>query len=183
MTIHDRNILQKFTYDFCHIVETYCPYVIVSGFLAICSGRSRGTEDIDILIPRLPLETFKKLHQSLLHKFSLFNLENTPIEELYEYLREGSNIRYVYIGTVIPNMELKFAKNEIDIDNITKRRKIELTNTDIYFAPIECAIAYKEYMGSDKDVEDAIHLRKVYDSEISEQSIKDYAIMIKRIQP
>ena len=53
MKVSDINLLNKFTKDFCNIVEKYCKYVVVSGFMAIATGRSRGTEDIDIIIERI----------------------------------------------------------------------------------------------------------------------------------
>ena len=52
--IRDRNILDTFCTEFCDIVEKHCKYIIVSGFVAIASGRTRGTEDIDMII-----ETYK----------------------------------------------------------------------------------------------------------------------------
>lgn len=178
-TVDDLNLLARFTTDFCKIVEKHCPYVLVSGFLAISSGRSRGTEDIDMIIPKIPLKTFKALHKDLLRKYSLFHLEGLPLEEVYEYLQEA-NVRYVSKGQLIPNMEVKFAKNAVDEDNLRKRKKIALTGLDVYFAPIECAIAYKEHMGSQKDIEDARHLRKVYEDEIDAAELKRYARMIAR---
>lgn len=176
--IDDMDILSRFTTDFCTIVETHCPYVIVSGFLAISSGRSRGTEDIDIILPKLTLEQFTKLHVDLSKKFSLFHLEGLPVEEIYDHLLDG-NIRYVYKGQMIPNMEVKFAKNKVDEDNLRTRKKIPLTDLDIYFAPIECAIAYKEYLGSDKDLEDARHLQKVYEEELDNNELERYRLLIK----
>jgi hypothetical protein len=45
-----RNILDEFAIDFSKIVEKYTEYIIVSGFVAISSGRTRATEDIDMII-------------------------------------------------------------------------------------------------------------------------------------
>ncbi len=47
--VSDRNILDKFTEEFCSIIEKHCQYIVVSGFVAIASGRTRGTEDIDMI--------------------------------------------------------------------------------------------------------------------------------------
>ncbi len=43
--VQDKNILDKFCIDFCSVVEKFCEYVVVSGFVVIASGRARGTED------------------------------------------------------------------------------------------------------------------------------------------
>lgn len=177
----DVNLLTKFTEDFCNIVKKHCDYVIVSGFLAISSGRSRGTEDIDIIIPPITLEKFKELHEDLSKKFILFHLDGLEIAEVYDYLKD-SNIRYVYKNRVLPNMELKFARNKIDFDNLKTRKKIPFTDVDVYFAPIECAIAYKEFaLKGEKDLEDAEHLKKVYLEEIDPEKIKYYERMIKEV--
>lgn len=177
----DSVLLDKFTIDFCKIVEKHCSYVIVSGYLAISSGRVRGTEDIDIILPKLSIDEFKELHKDLLSKFSILTVEDDDIDTAYGYLID-SNLRYVYKDSVVPNMEVKFAKNIIDVDNLQNRIKIPLTGLDIYFAPIECAILYKEqYLGSEKDLEDARHLRKVFTEEISETKINKYKELIKQL--
>jgi hypothetical protein len=41
----DRNMLDRFCTEFCRIVEKHCNYIIVSGFLAISSGRVRRISD------------------------------------------------------------------------------------------------------------------------------------------
>jgi hypothetical protein len=170
----DFDLLDTFTTDFCSIVSKHCSYVIVSGFLAISSGRSRGTEDIDIILPKLSLEEFKILHEDLCKTFTVLTIDDSEVKDIYGYLIDA-NVRYVYKDSILPNMEVKFAKSLIDIDNLEHRKKYSLTGPDVYFAPLECAILYKELLlGSDKDLEDALHLRKVYDSELSNESFAKY---------
>ena len=43
--VNDKTILDKFVEDFVKVIEKHCKYIIVSGFVAIAHGRSRGTED------------------------------------------------------------------------------------------------------------------------------------------
>ena len=57
------------------ILTSYSPYVIVSGYVAILFGRTRSTEDVDLLIPICDESTFLLLHD----KF---------IELGYEFLNE-----------------------------------------------------------------------------------------------
>ena len=40
--------LDLFVIDFINILKKYMDYVIVSGYVSILFGRSRGTEDIDL---------------------------------------------------------------------------------------------------------------------------------------
>ena len=54
--ISEKNILDEFCIKFCKVLEKQCRYIVVSGFVAISSGRSRATEDIDIIIEKLDLE-------------------------------------------------------------------------------------------------------------------------------
>jgi hypothetical protein len=63
--IGDRNVLDSFTEDFSEVVDKYAKYIVVSGFVAISTGRSRSTEDINMIIEKLSKENFVKLHNAL----------------------------------------------------------------------------------------------------------------------
>ncbi|MEA3378343.1 MAG: hypothetical protein U9Q69_01765 [Nanoarchaeota archaeon] len=39
--------------------------MIVSGFVSICSGRAKGTEDVDIIVPVMPESKFTNLFDDL----------------------------------------------------------------------------------------------------------------------
>jgi hypothetical protein len=60
--ITERTILDTFAQDFVDVVEKHAKYIIVSGFVAIAHGRSRGTEDVDLIIERIGKDSFRKLH-------------------------------------------------------------------------------------------------------------------------
>jgi len=53
-------------------------------------------------------------------------------------------LKYVRKGTFVPEMEIKFSKDELDDYQIKTRKKLELTDLDIYFSSIEMNIAFKE---------------------------------------
>ena len=61
----DRTILDVFAGDFVNVVKKHAKYIIVSGFVAIAHGRSRGTEDIDMIIERIGKKEFIKMHNEL----------------------------------------------------------------------------------------------------------------------
>lgn len=178
--ISDINILNDFTEKFCNIVNKFCNYIIVSGFIAISSGRARGTEDIDMIIEKIDLNTFEKIHNNLLkHNFVCIQSEN--FEEIYEYLNEGASIRYTWKNKPLPEMEIKFAKDKLDEIQLENKVKLELTDLDIWFSEIEMNIAFKEeYLKSDKDFEDSRHLRIVYEDDIDRKKIEEYKFLIKR---
>jgi hypothetical protein len=80
-------------------------------------------------------------------------------------------------------MEVKFAKDHIDDIGMRERVKIPLTKIDVWFAPIEMNIAFKEeYLKSDKDMEDARHLRLVFSDELNGEKIKYYKHLIREVK-
>jgi hypothetical protein len=180
--VKDRTILDKFAEDFCKIIEKYCKYIVCSGFVAISHGRTRGTEDIDMIIERLPKEKFLKLHEELIEGgFKCIQSDNP--EKLYDdYLIKGISIRYVLDSESFapPEMEVKFAKDSLDEEQIAERKKLEFTGLDIYFSSIESNIAFKEeYLGSEKDLEDAKHLRIIYEGKFDEIKVNEIKRKIK----
>ena len=160
--ISDNNILDTFTLDFVDIVQKHTPYIIVSGFVAISSGRTRATEDIDMIIPRLTYAQFCVLHTALTSKFCC--VQSDEPQDIYQYLVDNFSVRYTYHNQPLPEMEIKFVKDPLDEYQLQTKTKLPLTGLDIWFSSIEMNIAFKEhYLKSDKDYKDAEHLRKVYD--------------------
>jgi len=180
--VSDRNILDQFCEEFCEIVEKYCKYIIVSGFLVIASGRTRGTEDIDMIIERIPLDTFVKLCKELDDK-GFECMQSPQAENTYEYLLDNTSIRFTRKGEHLPEMEMKFAKDELDLFQLGQRVKLELTGLNVWFGSIAMNIAFKEeYLKSIKDLEDAKYLRLVYKEMVDEDEIKAIKKMIKKIR-
>jgi len=180
--VGDLSILEKFVRDFVSVVEKYCKYIIVSGFVAIAHGRTRGTEDIDIIIERLDELKFSKLHDNLI-KNGFFCVQADDAKTVYEYLTDNLSVRYIKKGTFVPEMELKFSKDSLDEYQIKTRKKYPLSGLDIYFSTIEMNIAFKEeLLKSEKDIEDAKHLREVYSDEIDENDINKIKKEIKRLR-
>jgi hypothetical protein len=181
--VSDKTILEQFAEDFVKIVEKHCKYIIVSGFVAIIHGRSRGTEDIDMIIEKIPKEKFIELHNALIKAGFECMQTNNP-EEIYSgYLMNSTSVRYTRKGEFLPEMEIKLAKDELDEMQINTRIKIPDINPIIYFSSIETNIAFKEeYLRSDKDIEDAKHLRIIYEDEIDEHKINEIKKQIRRLR-
>jgi|SRR3989338_3166688 len=177
-SIGDRNILDKFCTEFCSIVEKHAKYIIVSGFVAIAAGRTRATEDIDMIVERMSKKTFNKLHHDLVaHGFVC--MQSDVADELFDdYLTKKANVRYTYKDKHVPEMEVKFAKDELDMLQLQSRIKLPSTGLDVWFGIIEMNIAFKEdYLKSDKDIEDARHLRIVFD--VDERKINECKKIIR----
>lgn len=178
MEIDDKNVLKEFCEKFCNIVEGCCKYIIVSGYVAIASGRTRGTEDIDMIIEYIAPDTFFELHDKLI-KSGFECIQSSKSKTIYEYLSNYDSVRYSYKGHIVPQMEVKFAKDNLDKYQLQNRKKLILTGIDVWFSSIEMNIAFKEeYLKSDKDIEDATHLRLVYD--VDENEIKSIKEQIRK---
>ncbi|VVB52879.1 Uncharacterised protein [uncultured archaeon] len=181
--VKERTILDKFAQDFVNVVEKHAKYIIVSGFVAIAHGRSRGTEDVDIIIQKVKKDAFIKMHNDLVQAgFECIQSESSEI--IYDdYLKDKTSVRYVRKGHFIPEMELKMAKDELDDYQIKTRRKLPLTGLDLYFSNIEMNIAFKEeLLKSEKDIDDANHLRIIYSDILDENEIKKIKADIRRFR-
>lgn len=181
--VEERTVLDVFATDFARVIEKHAKYVIVSGFVVIAHGRSRGTEDIDMIIERIPGERFRSLHKELAAN-GFECVQSDDASEIYnEYLSNNDSIRYVRKGTHIPEMELKLSKDIIDERQLRDRKKLPMTGLDLYFSSIETNIAFKEeLLKSKKDMEDARHLRIVYEGKIDEREINKTKEMIRKLR-
>lgn len=183
--VTDKNILDIFAEDFCRIIEKYTNYFICSGFVSIAHGRSRATEDIDMIIEKIPKETFTMMHKDLV-KNNFICMQSDNPEKIYsDYLIQGNSIRYVRKskGMFPPEMELKFVKDSLDEEQMQERRTFPLTKLNLYFSSIESNIAFKEeYLQSDKDMEDAKHLRIIYEESLDENKINKIKEKIRRLR-
>lgn len=181
--VDDRTLLEEITETFCRVVERHSPYIIVSGFVAISHGRSRGTEDVDIIVDRLDGPAFASLHRAL-EGAGFECIQGKDPGELYQgYLIQQTSIRYVRKGTFVPEMEVKLAKDDLDDYQLRTRQKLPLSGTDLWFSSIEMNVAFKEeLLRSDKDIADARHLRIVYEGKINEEEVHKIKRMIRRLR-
>tara|TARA_Y100000034_G_scaffold20219_2_gene23033 strand:+ start:480 stop:1040 length:561 start_codon:yes stop_codon:yes gene_type:complete len=181
--IKNINILNEFCVKFCKILEKHTNYIIVSGFVAIASGRVRATEDIDLIIPKIDKRLFVKIHEDLIENDFVCMQSDNPEEIYNEYLNHKASVRYTLKDQPLPEMELKLSKDELDEYQLKTKQKLKLTGLDLWFSSINMNIAFKEeYLKSDKDLEDAKHLRKVYTDLVSDDEINKIKQMIKRLR-
>ena len=173
--IRDKHVtlLDRFVLNFIRLLEPHTPYVIVSGYVAIIFGRSRGTEDVDILIPRLEREQFFLLHDDLLSRnYEFLNAEDAG--GLYDMLIGSMGIRAAKKDQFIPNIELKFFKDEIDRMVFCDRREVLFGNENLFISPVEIQIAYKIWLGSPKDIEDALFLWEIFSNNLDRVKLKEH---------
>jgi len=152
------NNLDKFVLPLAKILEKHARYVIVSGYVSIFFGRSRATEDIDVLLEKKNIKKF--LEEIENRGYWVVNAGNA--KEAIGIIESGSPIRIARKNRIIPNLEVKFARTDVDKITLKNRIKVKFNGNNLYFSPIELQIAYKIFLGSDKDLEDARHLYNIF---------------------
>jgi hypothetical protein len=165
--------LDKFVADFTKLLEEYIDYVIVSGYVGILFGRARGTEDIDTIIRYMNKDTFSSFYQKLSSE-SYYFLNPEDVNGLYEMLEEGLRVRIAKEDTIIPNIELKFVKDDFDRYAIDNRLEVVIGEKHLFISPIELQIPYKLYLGSDKDIEDAVYLWDIFKGNIDTNPLEKF---------
>jgi hypothetical protein len=154
--------LDKFVIDFVKILNhSRIEYVIVSGYVSILFGRARATEDIDILTEEVKKDSFMRLADHM-NEQRLWIINTSNLDMAFDMLKQGDAIRIARKGEAIPNIELKIAKDEYEKEQVRRPLITILNGFEIHISRIENQIAYKFYLGSEKDVEDAIHLLELF---------------------
>ncbi|MHA1971694.1 MAG: hypothetical protein ACTSW1_01805 [Candidatus Hodarchaeales archaeon] len=167
------NYLDELVISFTNLLEGI-DYVLISGYIAILFGRNRASEDIDILIQNIEKEEFFDLWERITQQFECINTSN-PRDALNEYLQNNSALRFFKDDNFIPNIEMKFVETQIDKWTLKNRMQINLNNTELFISPIELQIAYKLYLDSEKDIEDAKFLYELFKEKL-DQSMFQYFI-------
>src|SRR3989338_4893669 len=154
--------LDRFVLDFVDILN-FCKikYVIVSGYVSILFGRSRATEDIDLFIENISRESFNEFMKNVDEK-EMWALNSDDDTELYSMLKDNLAIRIAKKGKAIQNFEVKFPKKDTDFFSLNNPIKVILNDNEILISPLEMQIAYKLYLGSEKDIEDATHVYEMF---------------------
>jgi hypothetical protein len=168
------NSLDMFVIDFTRILNRLkIKFVLVSGYVSILFGRSRSSEDIDIFIEKLDYGDFEKLWKELYSGFECLNTER-PVQAYEDYLMQSHAIRFSRKNKFIPNMEIKFPKLSIDDWAIKNKKKVILNKHTLFVSPIELQIIFKLSLGSEKDIEDAKHLYRLFKERLNMPMLRGF---------
>jgi len=143
-------------------------YVAVAQYVAILLGRPGRTDDIDIIVERIDEERFIKLcRRAFEHGFTLMQGDISSEESMRrvyrDYLAEGLGVRFMYRDIVVPNIELRAVRSTIDRYALEHSIAVELNGKFVIrISPLELQIAYKLYLGSERDVGDAVFLYTLF---------------------
>ncbi len=174
--------LDVFVKKFLDVLKRHSDYLVVSGYVSICSGRTRGTEDVDVLFPVMSGYEFKALFTELTKNGFWCYQGDEPVG-VYSYIEDMTSVRFALKKEMFPNIEL------IPIDEnrkaqhfeFSRPQKIRINDFEFKIPEIEFEIAYKEtVLGSEKDMEDALHLRAFFSSAINDGRLKKYKTMLER---
>ena len=172
--------LDKIVLKFVKILDKEkIDYVIISGYIAILFGRSRNTEDVDLFIEKMPYEKFKNLWNELETKgFECIHVSE-PKEAYEDFLLNKTSIRFAEKGNWLPNFELKFPREELSQYSLQNKVKVILNGKILNTAKLETQIAYKLFLGSEKDIEDAAHLWDIFKNKIDRALFNKFAAKLK----
>lgn len=169
------NELDKFAIKSAEIIQKFFDYAIVGGYVSILFGRARITEDIDIYISssNFSLEIMRNFYDTI-HKKNLWCFNAINYVDGFNLLKEGFGIRISEKNKVIPNAEVKLAKKPLDFVSIREHIKVKLNEFELLIGPLELNIAYKLYLGSQKDFEDALYLFCIFNEKLDFGKIKSF---------
>ena len=173
--------LDFFVKDFLEVLKRHSDYLLVSGFVSISTGRTRGTEDVDVLVPVMSKDKFERLFNDL-QKTGFWCYQADSAEEVYSYIKDLQNIRFARVKEMFPNMEVIpiTEKRRAKFFEFTHPQKMKVKNFEFKVPPIEFEILYKEIvLSGQKDLADAKHLRTFFADILKKEKFKEYESIVR----
>ncbi len=172
--------LDLFVKDFLDVLRKHLDYLIVSGFVSISTGRTRATEDIDCLVPKMDKIKFTLFLEDLF-KHDFWCYQGDTLEEIWRYIEKGDNIRFAKKQEMYPNIEfiLVDKSKPAKYFELTPPQKIKIKDLEFKIPPIEFEILYKEIiLAGEKDIADARHLRAFFSDILKKERFEEYEPII-----
>jgi hypothetical protein len=167
------NQLDELAIEFSKILRQFdIQHVYVAGYVSILAGRARSTEDIDVLIERIDQGTADDLAAAL--EDEGFWGPAMPLTATYEMLENGDNIWVAPDDHMTPHLEVKFVRDEFDYAALENAITARIGDEVLEIGPLELQIAYKLYLGAQKDVEDAVHLYTLFRESLSVSRLEQW---------
>lgn len=177
----EATVLDEFVFRFVDCLDkTGIRYVIISGYVAILFGRSRGTEDIDIFIEKIGGEKFSLLWEYLSEKFECVNAFSS--KDGLSCLNEGIAIRFSQPSLPVPNVEVKFVSTPASEYSMENSLKVSLAGKELRVGPLEQQVAFKLFLGSEKDLEDAKFLSELFAEQLDKQLLMSWCVRLNTVE-
>ena len=107
-------------------------------------------------------------------------LNSDDVSEIYDYLKDGFPIRIAIQDQTIPNFEIKLAKTLLDKEAFKDSIKVKTKLGEMKISSLERQIAFKRYyLKSDKDLEDARHIERLFKESIDHNKLEGYRRLIE----
>lgn len=169
------NDLDELAIQFTRILDDLgIDHVYVSDYVAILTGRSRATEDIDVLLERVDDEIVHEIVKRL-EEEGMWG-PAMPLGSMGEMLED--NIWIAPDGEMVPHLEAKFVDDEFDHASLANAIVARIGDDEIPIGPLELQIAYKLWMRADRDFEDAAHLYSIFEETLREGALEEW---VKRL--
>lgn len=167
------NQLDRLAIDVSNVLtDLDVEHVLVAGYVAILAGRPRGTEDIDLLIEKLDSSEVDELARAL--QDAGFWGSAMPLDDMDDTLAAGTNVRVAQDGEVIPNVEMKYVEDQFDRASLRNTITAQIGEHSLPIGQLELQIAYKLFLDTQKDFEDAVHLYTLFEESLSKNELETW---------
>ena len=173
--------LDMFLKKFLNALKNHSDYLVVSGFVSIATGRTRGTEDIDLIVPVMEKEKFIELFNDL-DKNDFWCYQGDSPSGVYENIKNLNSIRFAKKNEIFPNIEfVPFNQTKkAKYFEFSHPQKIKIKDFEFKIPPLEFEILYKEIiLNGKKDIEDAKHLRIFFSEIVKKEKFREYEPIIR----
>jgi hypothetical protein len=147
-------------------------YVVVNGYVTVLLGRSRATEDIDVIVAPFDESTASDLVADL--RDAGYWGAAMPLDDLHATLEDGLPVRVAEDGHRVPNVELKFPTDRYSRLSLENTVTVRLDGASLRIGSLELQIAYKLRMGAQKDYEDALYLYHLLEGTLNTDRLEAY---------
>lgn len=167
------NDLDELALSFSSILSAHAVgHVFVAGYVAILAGRARSTQDIYVLLERTDEPTIEAIAEDL--ETQGYWGPAMPLSDMYEMLSNGDQIWIARDGEVAPHLEAKHVTDRFDRASLTGAISARIAGNPLPIGPLELQIAYKLYLGTDTDFEDAVHLYTLFEETLSTPALEQW---------
>jgi len=164
------NALDELAIQFSELLDIAgIDHVFIAGYVAILTGRARATNDIDVLIEKRSESAIESLVGTL--EEAGFWGPAMPLENMYSSLSNGTNIWVAPDGQMTPHLEVKFPTDAYDRASLDGAMTARVGTSAVPIGPLELQIAYKLFLGGEKDLEDAAHLHGLFGETLRESEL------------
>lgn len=167
------NRLDELAIQFSEILGQFdIEHVYIAGYVSILTGRARSTEVIDVLVEPIDQETAAELAATL--EENGFWGPAMPLASMDELLENGDNIWIAPSNQITPHIEVKVVRDEFDRASLDNAITARIGTKTLPIGPLELQIAYKLFLGAQRDVEDAVHLYTLFEESLSVSRLEEW---------